>query len=446
MYPSRQPHPQTELLLAASSQLLKHSREKIFIKDKDLIYRAASQKFVTMAGWEKESDIIGKTDFEIFEDQELAMGYREDDKRLIERQTDLTDFVEPLTEKDGKPRYASTSKFLLRDSNGEFMGLLGVSRDITIEYYLQRNRVRKLEYLFALPQDIYFAVYLDVDEWRIISERHQEIHGQEYTFHSTIESLVQYTTDHLADSNTPVRDFYQNFNQKALTELYRSGTHETVFEYRRYMTPTEARWVRTEACFLEDVISGHLCVMLVIRDIQQRKADEEERVRLADRDELTGLLNRKATMQLIRDRLADSAPGEKHALFMIDADYFKDVNNTYGHQAGDQALADFAKAISATFRTTDIIGRIGGDEFFVLMTNVPDRAVVETKAKALLNALRAVHYNEIHLSASIGITFYPDEATVLEDMYALSDSAMYAVKDRGRNGICFAADMTAAHH
>lgn len=445
MNPTDGSHSQTELLLAASSQLLKHSREKIFIKDKDLIYRAASQKFVTMTGWEKESDLIGKTDFEIFEDQELAMGYREDDKRLIERQTDLIDFVEPLTEKDGKPRYASTSKFILRDSNGEFMGLLGVSRDITMEYYLQRNRVRELEYLFSLPQDIYFAVYLDVDEWRIISEHHQKVHNREYTFHSTIDALAKYALDHLVDSEGPVHDFYQNFTQETVAGLYHSGTREAVFEYQRYMTPDEARWVRTEVHFMEDVISGHLCVMLVIRDIQQRRIDEEERVRLADRDELTGLLNRKATMQLIRDRLAQSSPSEKHALFMIDADYFKDVNNTYGHQAGDQALADFAQAIGATFRSSDLIGRIGGDEFFVLMTNVPDRAVVENKANTLLDALRAVHYNELHLSASIGITFYPEEATILEDMYALSDKAMYAVKDRGRNGICFSKDIAPTH-
>jgi PAS domain S-box-containing protein len=162
-----------ELIFSASYHLLKHSREKIFIKDKDLIYRAASTKFAKMAGWEEESDLIGKTDFDIFDDQELAQRYREDDLMLIEQQADLIDYVEPITEKDGKPRYASTSKFILRDDNGEFIGLVGVSKDITMEYYLQRNRMRELEYLFTLPHDVYFAAYLDLDDWRIVSEHHR---------------------------------------------------------------------------------------------------------------------------------------------------------------------------------------------------------------------------------------------------------------------------------
>lgn len=432
-----------ELIFSASYHLLKHSREKIFIKDKDLIYRAASTKFALMAGWEQESDLIGKTDFDIFADQELAQRYREDDLKLIEQQTDLIDYVEPITEKDGRPRYASTSKFILRDEQGNCIGLVGVSKDITMEYYLQRNRVRELEYLFTLPHDVYFAAYMDIDDWRIISEHHQSVNGFDFAYHGSIDTLAMNAHTRMADSSSPARTFYQNFTPEKLTSLYHSGEREMVLEYRRYVALGDARWVRDEVHFLEDAISGHLCMMLVVRDVQQRKLDEAEQIRLAERDEVTGLLNRKATMQLIRERLAQSKHGEQHALFMVDADYFKDVNNTYGHQAGDQALADFAKAIGSSFRSTDVIGRIGGDEFFALMTDVPDRAAVESKANSLLTALRAVHYEDIYLSASIGICFYPADATRLEDMYGLSDKAMYAIKDAGRNGICFASDLMA---
>jgi diguanylate cyclase (GGDEF)-like protein/PAS domain S-box-containing protein len=432
-----------ELIFSASYHLLKHSREKIFIKDKDLIYRAASTKFAKMAGWEEESDLIGKTDFDIFDDQELAQRYREDDLMLIEQQADLIDYVEPITEKDGKPRYASTSKFILRDDNGEFIGLVGVSKDITMEYYLQRNRMRELEYLFTLPHDVYFAAYLDLDDWRIVSEHHQTVNGFDFTYHGSIDTLATNAYDRLPDNSQRARDFYQNFRHDVLASLYQHGQREMVMEYQRQLSSVDVRWVRDEIHFLQDAISGHLCMMLVVRDIQQRKLDEAEQIRLAEQDEVTGLLNRKATMQLIRGRLAQSAANEQHALFMIDADYFKDVNNTYGHQAGDQALADFAKAIGSNFRSTDVIGRIGGDEFFVLMTNVPDRRTVETKANALLTALRAVHYESIHLGASIGICLYPADATSLEDMYGLSDQAMYAVKDAGRNDICFVADLMA---
>ena len=432
----------SELILSASQHLFKCSQEKIFIKDKDLIYRAASTKFARMAGWEDESDLIGKTDFEIFDDQDLAMRYREDDKRLIAQDMDLIEYIEPITEKDGKPRYASTSKFILRDEQGNFAGLVGVSKDITMEYYLQRNRVRELEYLFSLPHDVYFAAYLDIEDWRIISEHHQRVNGFDFNFHNQIETLAANAHERLVAHHTPACTFYRNFTPAALFSLYQGGERDMVLEYQRYITPDETRWVRDEIHFLEDAISGHLCMMLAVRDIHQRKLDEADLIRLTEQDEVTGLLNRKATMQLIRERLAHSAPGEKHALFMIDADYFKDVNNTYGHQAGDRALADFAKAINSCFRPTDVIGRIGGDEFFVLMTNVPDRTTVTRRAETLLNALRAVQYADIHLSASIGICFYPTDATALEEMYGLSDKAMYAIKDAGRNGICFVSDLT----
>ena len=76
------------------------------------------------------------------------------------------------------------------------------------------------------------------------------------------------------------------------------------------------------------------------------------------------------------------------------------------------------------------------------MTQVPGREVVANKAENLLNALRTVHYADVYLSASIGICFYPDNAVTLEDMYGLSDRAMYAIKDAGRNGICFVSDLT----
>lgn len=441
--PARDPGLQGELILTASQRLLKHSREKIFIKDKDLIYRAASTRFAQMAGWEDESDLVGKTDFDIFEDQDLARRYREDDLKLIAQDTDLIDYVEPITEKDGRPRYASTSKFILRDDNGNFMGLVGVSRDITMEYYLQRNRVRELEYLFALPRDVYFAAYLDIDDWRIVSEQHQSINGFDFAYHGKVDTLASNAYSRLLDHSGPAAAFYRHFTNDALTALYRDGKRELVMEYQRLVDFADRRWVRDEIHFLEDTISGHLCMMLVVRDVHQRKLDEAEQIRLADHDEVTGLLNRRATMHLIRERLVHSTPNEQHALFMIDADYFKDVNNTYGHQAGDQALAHFAQTIGGCFRATDVIGRIGGDEFFVLMTQVPDKETVARKAEALLNALRRVHYADIHLSASIGVCFYPHDAATLEDMYSLSDKAMYAIKDAGRNGICFVSELSA---
>lgn len=180
--------------------------------------------------------------------------------------------------------------------------------------------------------------------------------------------------------------------------------------------------------------------MLVVWDIHEAKREEEERIRMAERDELTGLLDRKATMRLIQERFNHSFVGDKHALLLIDADYFKAINDTYGHQAGDKVLREMAAEIRGCFRISDIIGRIGGDEIFVLMTHVPDRSVVEKKIEALLQRIKSVHYEDSYLSASVGVSVFPDDARELDEMYALADKAMYAAK-KMREHFAFAEDI-----
>ena len=122
-----------ELFFVSAERLLLHLQDKIFIKDENLVYRGASTKFANMAGWESAADLIGKTDFEIFKDQKLAQRYRDDDLKLIANQRDLLNYVEPITEKDGHARFATTSKFVLKDESGKFIGIAGLSRDITNE-------------------------------------------------------------------------------------------------------------------------------------------------------------------------------------------------------------------------------------------------------------------------------------------------------------------------
>lgn len=431
----------TKTLLSVSTQkLLAHLQEKIFIKDKDLIYRGASMKFAKMAGWDSPDDLIGKTDFEVFRDQELAQRYRDDDLELICQQHDHVNYVEPITEGDGHARFASTSKFVLKDQDGQFLGIAGLSRDITNEYFLKRHSIRALEYLFDLPPKVYFATYLDLDEWRIINEHHQGVDGCEFTVHTQMDALISRAYDRIADRRWPAASFYRDFSRDAIADLYESGKREIIMEYRRNVSDGEIRWVRDEIHLLRDNVSGHLCMMLVVWDIHAAKLEEEDRIRRAERDELTGLLNRKATMQFIQERLERSFKDDKHALLMIDADRFKSVNDTYGHQAGDQVLTELAKEIGGSFRSSDIVGRIGGDEFFVLMTHVPDRSTVEKKMEALKSRIKSVHHEEIYLSASIGVSIFPDDARTLEEMYSKADQAMYAAKTV-RDQVVFAEDL-----
>lgn len=431
----------TRLKLTAMDKLVQNVGHHVFLKDMNLIYRAASPVFADITGHSVE-EVIGKTDFELFP-QELAQRYRDDDMALLARGEDLLNFVEPITREDGKPRYCSTSKYILRDDRGSPVGLMGISRDVTMEYYVQRNHRQELAYLFYLPDDVYFAVYIDLQDSRIIAENRQEVGGYSFPPHNSVSALGKAAFSRIADYRWPAHSFYRDFSVPFLREFYENGKREITMEYRRKMPDDSLRWVQDELIFLRDHANGHLCVMMIVRDIQQRKLEEQEHIRQAERDELTGVLSRSATMRLIREELEARRGGACHALLMIDVDHFKEVNDNFGHQEGDRVLALMAKTIQNSFRNSDLVGRIGGDEFFVLMKHVPNRGIVEEKAELLRENMNALYAGDgaLRLSGSIGIAFSDRDGKDLEQLYKTADSALYRAKDLGRNRVFFAEDL-----
>jgi len=122
-------------------------------------------------------------------------------------------------------------------------------------------------------------------------------------------------------------------------------------------------------------------------------------------------------------------------LFMIDVDNFKQLNDTLGHQTGDEFLVLFAAAIKNCFRDDDIVGRVGGDEFFAFLKNASDIDVVNKKAQELLETIQELcaKYNEAKVSGSIGVSMYPNNGKTVDELYAKADSALYKAKREGKN-------------
>ena len=431
---------QKDILISTAFQaMLDNSKDLVFVKNRDSVYVAASMPFVKMVGKEQVSDILGKTDLEIFDDENLAKRYIADDKRLFEKGENLIDYIEPLTEMEGQARYGSTSKYILRNEQKQNIGILGITRDITREYLVRQNYQQELKCLFALPADTYAVSYIDVDSWRIITQRRQLI-GQG-TFQScySVEALCEAALDSISDHTCPAYQFYERFTSENLKDIFASGKTYMSFEYQRLLSNEEARWVHNEVRFLTDVESGHLCIMLIAKDIDTEKEEEQKLMVAARMDKMTMLLNRETTMEEIRKILLEEAE-KQHVLYMIDMDNFKCLNDTLGHMAGDEFLVELATAIKKCFRESDIVGRIGGDEFFVFMKNTPSHMVMERKAQELLEAVRTVSagYPTIPLSGSIGISVFPQNGNTLEELYNQADVALYEAKRKGKNQYIFA--------
>ena len=427
------------LMKAAFEAMLESTTDMVFLKSPDLVYQAASMPFVKMVGKESVGEIIGRTDMEIFADKELAKRYVADDHKLLESGENLLDYMEPIADEDGQARYGSTSKYILRDNDGNIIGLLGVTRDITRDYFARQRYQQELKYLFELPEDTYAVCYVDVDDWRVISQRKQKIEKGTIQTCQTVEEMCNAAIESIVDTECEAAMFYRNFTHAKLWSIYASGRSSMTFKYERLMTDGSKRWVRNEIRFLTDVDSGNLCVMLTAKDIDAIKQQEQKMMVAARLDQMTMLLNRETSMEYIRQVLSNEHD-RLHVLFMLDIDNFKALNDTLGHQVGDEFLIALAKELKHTFRESDVVGRIGGDEFFALMRNVSEISQVERKAKDLLSVVNkvALSYPQVSVSGSIGISLYPGNGRTLEELYGKADSALYEAKRGGKNRYVFA--------
>ena len=182
----------------------------------------------------------------------------------------------------------------------------------------------------------------------------------------------------------------------------------------------------------------------VISDVTRRKEDEERILYQANYDPLTGLPNRSLFLDRLNRALAIAARARtKVGIMFIDLDGFKLVNDTLGHDIGDLLLKETSRRLNQSVRISDTVARLGGDEFTVLMPNLIEPNHVPVVAQRILDSLAATfHMNghEAFVSASIGITTFPDDATDANDLLKNADTAMYRAKDLGKANYQFYTD------
>lgn len=187
-------------------------------------------------------------------------------------------------------------------------------------------------------------------------------------------------------------------------------------------------------------VNGEWFAVGSVRDITERKVQEKKLLELATTDTLTGISNRRHFMEqadlLLKRAIRYKSP---ISVMMLDLDYFKNVNDTYGHDAGDKVLQTVSQIIKETLRETDLFGRIGGEEFAALFPESSSEAAVKT-AERLRQAIKEeiISYDrlEISVTASIGICSFRSDHETLEQLLKKADHALYEAKQQGRNQVC----------
>ena len=179
----------------------------------------------------------------------------------------------------------------------------------------------------------------------------------------------------------------------------------------------------------------------IFYDITYRKKSEDKLYQLAHFDTLTGLSNRHAFMDRLQESVEKSKRYEsKCAVFFMDLDGFKSINDTYGHTAGDDVLSTTATRLKKIIRKTDMVARMGGDEFTIIVENVSDIRALTVLAQKMIEAVsKTITLKEakVNVTTSIGISIYPDDACDLDSIVKHADNAMYRAKELGKNNVQF---------
>ena len=191
----------------------------------------------------------------------------------------------------------------------------------------------------------------------------------------------------------------------------------------------------TQASILQDnqFVGG----VVAFQDITERKKDQQKLLNLARYDQLTQLPNRSMYWDYLTKSIANCARTKNNiAVLFLDLDNFKQVNDSLGHDAGDELLIQVAKTLSQCVREADIVARVGGDEFAVLLLNPRDSQVAASVAQKIIQDVAKpfpIFSNEVTARMSIGISIYPDNGNTATQLTKAADTAMYHAKASGRN-------------
>ena len=404
--------------------LIKTIPDLIWLKDKEGTYITCNTTFEAYMGL-GENDIIGKTDYEFF-DHSLADIFSMHDKSVMQSGKVSISENSVSFKSDHHHGYLETIKTPLRDLDGNIVGVLGIARDISRRKKYE-NELRKFS--LAVEQNPCAIMITDL-EANIEYANAAYIGNSGYT---QDEIIGKKSTILKSGKNEP--DTIKNLWDTILKgETWKGELINRRKDGTEYIDLTLISPVRQP--------NGEISHYLAIKeDITERKIIEEENRNLAFSDPLTGLSNRRKLLERLKHTLARcQRENTQIAVLMLDLDRFKAVNDTLGHLAGDELLKQVSQRITDRLRTTDMVARMGGDEFVVLLediTHEEDAARIATEIVIDLTLPFQLGKNhDVRIGASIGIALYPQHGNTSAALMDNADIALYQAKDNGRG--CFA--------
>jgi len=256
-----------------------------------------------------------------------------------------------------------------------------------------------------------------------------------------IQSILGYEQERfLAEPDMWQKQIHPDDRDRVLAEVKQSIRNDESFhtEYRIKRECGEELWFKDAAAVVRDNDQA-LYLQGVMYDITERKQFEKKLLQMAHFDQLTGLANRSLFHDRLNQTIAMAKRNDsKFAVLYLDLDGFKEINDTLGHEAGDQVLKEAANRMRSVVRAIDTVARMGGDEFTIILGdigNADDVILVAEKVLAAIAAPYGYSDSQHHVTVSIGAAIYPDHADDGDKLVTMADNAMYEAKNNGKNNL-----------
>ena len=218
-----------------------------------------------------------------------------------------------------------------------------------------------------------------------------------------------------------------------------SGQRKNTFDARIINNRGDAVWHRIRFFVVFDENDNAVQFVGNLTDVDKEKKEKNRLIAQAETDQLTGFLNKFSITLKVNDLIKED--DEEGAFFIFDIDDFKKLNDTYGHRVGDIFLKEFTNKLSLSFRSSDVLGRVGGEEFVLYLSGVGDnKHYLEEKAlqiQSICNSIRLDAAPEDEFSCSIGVSRFPSDGKTYTELYEKADKAMYYVKNHGKKNFAF---------
>ena len=368
---------------------------------------------------------------------------------LIKPTQDFLNTIRRAINGDYRARFScdkiNESFYLLSQSFNKFMSIVEEQTDELMKSRYLQNQLYENETIYRSALELTCERLFEADLTHNKLIYGQEVYNRTFSFLKTelYDEIIKSIAEH-AIHDDDKKNYLDTFSRAHLLDLFSTGdATEIELEYRQKFENGEIQWMAATLIHLTSNSCGSIKVIGYVKNIDQHKRHELEILKQSQKDGLTTLYNKKMTQSLIEAYLSCEGSKSKSAVIMLDIDNFKNINDTLGHIQGDAALSQIGEKLQNLFRSVDIVGRIGGDEFLIFINDYNTLNILENK----LDLIRAM-FKEIHLgddgnyqiSGSIGVSLFPEDGNTYAGLYQKADQALYQAKSHGKNCYYFCDD------